>query len=277
MPISIRLATAFILGILLQPSMASAKVDPVIRIIGPSDPVTIAPDKAYALLRINAPWSGISAFLMRVPTSDEQETYLAAKRAAFEKAGKKAGAFESFVFDYQGTPNFYELPAKKGIIRSGTTSLVLAELPPGDYVLYGEGYSSYLYECLCFGTVGFTLHAGEVADLGTFLVDKAAEQSAIPELAGTSGLGRIARMDYFLMAIGLRTSRDGDLAVPGLDPLLVKPAQLHAVGPYVEANTLLATRLAPVAGVLAYNGGYVIDAASGKEALPNWNETAENR
>lgn len=265
----IRLTAALLLGVILAPYMASAKYNPVIRLIRSGEPVSIAPDKAYAILQFNVPWSTISAFLMRVPSRDELEAYMAAKRIAFENAGKKAGPFESFAFEYQGSPNFYELPLKEGIIRSGTKSLVLAELPPGDYVLYGLGNGHFLYECLCFGTVGFTLHAGEVADLGTFLADKAAEKSTIPELAGATGLGRIAKMDAYFLAVGLRARQDGDFAVPGLDPTLVKAAQMRAIGPFIETNTLLATRLAPVAGVLAYKGGDVIDVVSGTPVSSN--------
>jgi hypothetical protein len=57
--------------------------------------------------------------------------------------------------------------------------------------------------------------------------------------------------------------------VPGLDAAKIAPARFHAIGPFIETNTLLATRLAPVEGVLRYDGGRVIDIASGKEAPPN--------
>jgi hypothetical protein len=211
----------------------------------------------------------LSAFLMRIPSSDELSAYEAAKRNAYSKASKKAGAYESFVFDYQGIPNLYELPIKKAMVRGAVVALVVAELPPGDYILYGQGFSGFLHECMCFGTVGFTLHAGRATDLGTMLIDKGWEQSSIPELAAVSGLGRIGRIDYELFAIGLRLTRPGDIAVPGLDAAKITPAQFRAIGPFVEPHTTLATRLAPLDGVLHYDGGRVIDIASGKEALAN--------
>jgi hypothetical protein len=178
-------------------AVAQAKVDPGVRFINADEPVVIAQDKALAVLRIQSPWSMMSAFLMRIPSAEELSAYETAKRGAYDKAGKKAGAYESFVFDYQGVANFYEFPVKKAMMR-GAVALVVAELPPGDYILYGEGYSGFLYECMCFGTVGFSLRAGQATDLGTFLVDKAWEQSAVPELTEVSGLGRIGRMDYGL-------------------------------------------------------------------------------
>lgn len=247
---------------------AQAKIDPGVHLITADEPVIVVKDKALAVLRIESPWSMMSAFLMRIPSAEERSAYETAKRAAYDKAGKKAGPYQSFIFDYQGVPNFYELPIKKAKVR-GAVALVVAELPPGDYVLYGQGYSGFLYECACFGTVGFTLRAGQAADLGTFLIDKAWERSTIPELTAVSGLGRIARMDYGLFAIGLRPVRPGDIAVPGLDAANIAPAKLHAIGPFVETNTLLATRLAPIEGVVRYEGGRVIDVASGNEALAN--------
>ncbi|HKY81483.1 MAG TPA: hypothetical protein VJM09_08425 [Sphingobium sp.] len=253
----------------LASGVAQAKVDPGVRLITAGEPVVVAQDKALAILRIQSPSSMLSAFLMRIPSSDELSAYETAKHVAYNKAGKKAGAFESFVFDYQGVPNLYELPVKKAMVRGAMVALVVAELPPGDYILYGQGFSSFLHECMCFGTVGFTLRAGQATDLGTLLIDKGSEQSSIPELTAVSGLGRIGRMDYELFAVGLRLVRPGDIAVPGLDAAKIAPAQFHAIGPFVEANATLATRLAPVAGVLRYDGGRVIDIASGREALAN--------
>lgn len=252
----------------LASGAAQAKTDPGVRLITADEPVVVAQDRALAVLRIQSPWSMISAFLMRIPSTEEISAYETAKRAAYDKAGKKAGSYQSFIFDYKGVPNFYELPVKKAKVR-GAVALVVAELPPGDYVLYGEGYGGFLYECMCFGTVGFTLRAGQAADLGTLLIDKAWERSTISELAAVSGLGRIARMDYGLFAVGLRPVGPDDLAVPGLDAAKIAPVKFRAIGPFVETNTLLATRLAPVEGVLRYDGGRVIDVASGSEALAN--------
>lgn len=252
----------------MVPGVAQAKTDPGVRLITANEPVVITQDKALAVLRIQSQWSMMSAFLMRIPSAEELSAYETAKRAAYDKAGKKAGPYDSFVFDYQGVPNFYELPIKKAVVR-GAVALVVAELPPGEYILYGQGYSSFLYECMCFGTVGFTLRAGQATDLGTLLIDKGWEHSTIPELTAVSGLGRIGRMDYGLFAVGLRRVQPDDVAVPGLDVTKIVPAQLRAIGPFIETNTLLATRLAPVEGALRYDGGRVIDVASGREALPN--------
>lgn len=252
----------------LAPSITHAKVDPGIRLIAADEPVVIAQDKALAVLRFQSPWSMMGAFLMRIPSAEEVDAYEMAKRAAYDKASKKGKTYETFPFDYQGVSNFYEITTKKAIIRN-PVAVVVAELPPGDYVLYGQGNSGLLYECLCFGTVGFNLRAGHATDLGTFLVDKAWERSNIPELATVSDLGRIGRMDYFLFAVGLRPAQAGDIKVPGLDPSKIVPAQFHAVGPFIETNTVLATRLAPVEGVLRYDGGRVIDIMSGKESPAN--------
>lgn len=256
--------------LLLALGVAPAKVDSGIRLIKPREPAILIPNKALAVLRIQAPSPAFSAYLMRIPSDDELSAYEVAKRAGYAKAGKRAGTYDQFIFDYQGAFNFYELGVKNAKVR-GQVALIVAELPPGDYILYGEGFSGFLYECMCFGTVGFTLRAGQATDLGTLLIDTAWKQSSIPELAAVSGLGRIGFIDYGLWAVGLRPVRQGDIAVPGLDAQKVTPAQFRAVGPFVETNTLLATRLAPVEGVLRYDGGRVIDIASGKEAPANLN------
>jgi hypothetical protein len=140
---------------------------------------------------------------------------------------------------------------------------------PGDYIFYGEGFGGYLMECMCLGTVGFNAPAGQVTDLGTMLIAYAARPSAIPELAGEVDLGPSAMMDYALFAVALRPSHAGGGLPEGMAGATVMPARLRAVGTFVEPNTLLINRLAPIPGVLAYEAGRVIDVATGREALGN--------
>jgi hypothetical protein len=247
----------------------AAKETPEIRQILAGEPVQLAATRAYVLVRLDTDFFKFSAHILRIPSTEEMEAYEAAKRAAFDKAGEKAGPYESFVFDYGGRPNFLSLNPKKPAAMAGKIALVLAEIPPGDYVLYGEGLNNYLYQCFCFGTVGFTARAGTVTDLGTMFFAKAWAPSPIPELAGEVDLGRTAVMDYGLFATALRPRRPDDALPAGLDPASVSPATFHAVGPFVDTNTLLMNRLAAIPGVLAYDSGRVIDVAEGKEALPN--------
>ena len=227
-----------------------------------------AQDKGYVLARLDTSLYRLTVDILRIPSRGELDAYEVAKRAAYEKAGRKAGPYESFVFDYEGRLNFFALRPGPAAATSGDLAVILAEIPPGDYVFYGQGYQNWLFTCFCYGTVGFSVRPGEVTDLGTVFFGKASEPSSIPELAGEVGLGRTASMDYNLFAVGLRPVRNADAVPVGLDPARVVPAKLHAIGPFVETNTLLASRLAAIPGVLSYDGGRVIDVASGKEALP---------
>lgn len=247
----------------------AAKETPEIHQIVAGEPIQLAATKAYVLVRLDTDFFKFSVHILRIPSREEMDAYEAAKHAAFDKAGKKAGPYEAFVFDYDGRPNFLSLTPKKPAAMAGKLALVLAEIPAGDYLVYGEGINNYLYECFCFGTVGFTARAGTVTDLGTMFFAKAWAPSPIPELAGEVDLGRTADMDYGLFATALRPRRREDALPTGLDPALVSPAKFRAVGPFVDTSTMLMNRLAAIPGVLAYDGGRVMDVATGTEALPN--------
>lgn len=239
------------------------------RQIRAGEALQLRPDRAYLLLRVDTSVGKFSAFILRVPSQSETDAYEAAKRAAYAKAGAKAGPLETFVFDYGGRPNFFALSPKKPLASDRKVATVLAEVTPGDYIFYGEGFGGYLYECFCLGTVGFAAPAGQVTDLGTMIVDRASKPSVFPELAGEADLGPSASMDYQLWAVALRPPRAQESRPGGLDPAKVLPTRFRAIGPFIESNTLFINRLAPIPGVLAYYEGRVIDVATGTEALPN--------
>lgn len=226
-------------------------------------------DRAYLLLRIDTSISRFSASILRVPGADEIAAYQTAKRAAHAKAGPRAGPLDSFAFSYKGRPNLFEFASGQHYFKDGAIAVSLAEVSPGDYIFYGESVRGYLYECFCLGTLRFEVRAGEVVDLGTMLIAYASKPSAIPELAGETNLGPSAFMDYALWAVALRPAGASAAVPAGLDATKVRPARLRAVAPFVEANTMLINRLAPIPGVLAYDGGRVIDVTTGKDAAPN--------
>lgn len=234
------------------------------RFLRGGEPLQLRADRAYILLRIDTSASRFSADILRVPSDAELDAFSVAKRAAHDKAGPKAPPIDAFAFDYNGRPNLYEFPPGKSLARSGKVATVLAEVMPGDYVFYGGGFGGQLHECMCLGTVGFTALAGQITDLGTMLSDFAAKPSAIPELAGEVNLGPTAEMDFVLFAVALRPPRAGEALPDGIDAATVRPARLYAVGSFVEPNTVLISRLAPIPGVLAYDAGRVIDVPSGQ-------------
>ncbi len=263
----IRRIVAMALAVLLAvPSGAAEPAQAQFRQLAKGETLQLRSDRAYILLRIDTSYSKFNADVLRLPSEAETASYDAARAAAFAKAGPKAGPIDQFAFEYKGPPNLFELSSSKPFAMDGKLAIVIAEAMPGDYVFYGEGYSGLLHECFCLGTVGFSLIAGQITDIGTMLVASAARPSPIPELAGEVDLGGSASMDYMLFAVALRPGRAGDALPSGV---AASPARFHAVGPFVEPNTRLINRLAPIPRVLAYDQGRVIDVASGTEALPN--------
>jgi hypothetical protein len=268
------IAFAAALFMSIVPAGAATKpADAEFRQVRDKEPLTLRADRGYILLREDTDLSKFTLNILRIPSVDEIAAYQAARDKAYAelkaKKGDKAGPIESFVFAYGGRPNFFALEPGKKTAMVGKVAMMVAELTPGDYVVYGTGYSSYTYQCLCLGTVRFTVKAGEVSDLGSLLVAKAWQPSPIPELAGEVDLGRSAFMDYGLFAVGIRARKPADWLPPGIDPARIVPAELHAVGPFVDTNTVLINRLAAIPGVLGYDQGRVIDRRTGKEVPPN--------
>lgn len=257
------------LSLLVLHQSAYGRPNDAIRIILAGEPISIAQDKGYAVVRLQARWKMFDVVIMRVPSEAEMEQYETNKRAAYAKAGKNAGPYEKFQFAYSGSTNLWSLQRTRGLMDVPDGKMVLAEVPPGEYVVYGQGYGRFLYECFCLGTVGFTIKPGVVTDLGTFMIDYAWEPSSVPELASVTGLGSTAKIDYGVFAVGLRPPNGREVPVPGVAPAQVEAAHFSAVGPFVENNAMLVTRLAPIPGVLAYDGGRVIDVATGKEQFGN--------
>lgn len=263
-----RMVLATVLAALVIASPASAKTgdEGAFRQFREQEPIQLRPDRAYVLLRMDTDVVKFAADLLRVPSESELAAFQAAKKAAHDKAaaksGEKAGPIESFAFDYEGPPNFHSLVPGKAIAKQGKVNTVLAELLPGDYVVYSIGMS---YQCLCLGTVGFTAEPGKITDLGTMFYAKAADPSPIPELKNETGLGRSASMDYFLFAVGIRPATETAQLAPGIDRAVTSPARFRPVGAFVEPNVLLVNRLAAIPGVLDYREGRVIDPQTGED------------
>lgn len=250
---------------MLLPFAASAQDGPGFEHFRKEADITIAPDKAYFLIRM--PAESVSTKLqpvfLRKPSQQELDAYRAAKKIAHQEAGEDAGPIETFAFDYPGATNLYQLENGKFYSRAGKDRIFVIAVEPGDYVFYGLGFNKFLWQCNCFGTVSFSAQSGEITDLGSILITLAWKESGFPELAEDTALGKKMRQDYAMFAAGIR--------LPGSDPvpqelagLPVKPAEYHAVGSFLEPARLLANRLAPIPGVLAYEGGNVIDVRTGK-------------
>ncbi len=252
----------------LNPASAAKRAPDVVQIRDGLD-IQIASNRAYVQFRYESNTSTMTVMLLRVPTDEEMAAYEAARKQAHSKAGKKARDLASFVFNYPEAANLYELNPKKSFRKDGKAFTVIAELPAGDYVVYGLGWNGYLQQCFCFGTAGFTAEPGKITDVGKFLVAKAWEPSGFPELKGEDNQGAIAQMDYGLFAAGIKPSSPEELPEHPKSQSVVQ-AKFRAIGAYRELNTLLMNRLAPIPGVLEYTNGNVVDPSTGKEVPPSF-------
>ena len=285
------------LALLLLPAHVAAQTREMVEIRG-GDEVTIRPDRAYLLFRTFRP-SGVATIepvFMRVPTAPEMERYRAAKRAAFladepelirareeqlrrraeaEAAGREyrgevppPPSLETYDFAYGEILNLWHVDAGRSFIRGRPESVYLLEVIPGEFVLYGAAGSlqAGLHVCMCLGTVGFSAEAGVVTDLGHFLGDYVHEVSSVPELAAESGFGPSSHHGFLLIGATVRPVQAGTSVPAALSGFEVRPAQYRAVGKFVDPRAMLINRLAPVPGVLAYDGARVIDVRSGTVA-----------
>jgi hypothetical protein len=227
---------------------------------------TIRSDRAYLLVRVRFPKGHfLEPVFLREPTTEELARYDAAKLAGYERASKKRASLAEFHFEYNEIANVDYIDSDRVFAREGEETYYLVEAKPGSYVIYGLWWAG-LNQCFCLGTVSFQATAGMVTDLGTFLEDRADARSQVPELAGETGLGTAANGDYVLMAAGIRPATASTAKPLALAGISVTPADYRAVGTYTDRGAVLINRLAPMAGVLAYNGGKVIDVRTSREA-----------
>lgn len=219
--------------------------------------VALKEDKAYVLIRALGIPS--SVFLLREPSQGELAAYDRAKKAEYDKKKRKE-PLEAFSFEWDSASNLYELNIARPYASNGKEDrVVLAEVPPGDYVLYGAGYRGLLAQCHCMGSVGFTARPGVITDLGTSLIALASEPSPFPELIDEAGLGRVARMDYQLFAVTVRPPSGEDLVPPMLATFPRQPVQFRAIGPWIDPRRIHANRLGAIPGVLEYREGVAYD------------------
>lgn len=285
---------AFALLVASIPSGASTKPTDELVEIPSGAALTIRPDRAYLLFRTNSKetriFVGLSPIFLRIPTAAEMETYEAAKRTAFLKAepdlkrrrdgllAQKAEAersgrrftkpvppiptVDNFEFVYDGIRNIHSVKLGRALEKPADGRVMLIEAVPGNYVLYGWGQGEVLHTCLCLGTVSFPAEAGKITDLGTLLVAAASDPSSIPELKAVTDLGPSMNGHVVLWASAVRPANDAT-AIPSV--LAGKPivrADYRATGKFVSPFAFGINRLAPIPGVLGYDGGTVLDLVS---------------
>lgn len=295
-----RLLPALLLLLALPAVAPAAPVDEMVEIEA-GRPLTIRPDRAYLLFRTIRPEGvpSVEPIFLRIPSQAEMDRYVAARRRAWLAAEpelirkreaqlrKKAQAeaegreykgqipappsFETFNFVYDEVANVRRVDSDKPFVAGRPESLYLVEVLPGDFVLYGASYGSAsvkpsLFACMCLGTVGFAAPAGVVTDLGYFMGDRVQKVSKIPELAAESGLGSGSVAFIIPLGATVRPVRADSTVPAGLGGATVRPAAYRAIGRFVEPRAITVNRLAPVPGILAYEGRRVIDVGTGADA-----------
>lgn len=292
-----------LLALLLLAAPAAARSVPVDEMveIQSGKPVELRPDRAYLLFRTIRP-EGVPAvepIFMRIPNEAEMARYESARRRTWlevepalvrqreQQLRKKAEAeaegrefkgevppppaFETFNFVWDEVANVRRVDADKPLVRGRPESVYLVEVLPGDFVLYGASYGSdtmkpALFACMCLGTVGFPAPAGSVTDLGYFMGDRVEKVSKIPELKAESGFGSGAVAFIIPLGATIRPVRPDSVVPDALRGKTVRPADYRAIGRFVDGRAMTVNRLAPVPGILAYEGRRVIDVKTGADA-----------
>lgn len=238
-------------------------------------PATLAPDRAYLLLRSGKAKSGLYAIehvLVRAPSAGDLTAYRAAREAAYRKElprlqkqskGGPVTSIDEFVFDYKGVANAFATKRSDNI-DVGDLVTMLIEVPPGTYILYGTGVGSRgLVTCNCLGTVQFEAKAGIITDMGSLYADKVHGESPEPYLE--DNLGKSMFNYGFVLGQAVVPATSATPVVASLQGLPRVAADYHAVGLFREPGASI-NRLAPVPGVLRYDRGKVIDERTGKVA-----------
>ena len=259
---------------------AQAKQAPGAVPIRAGAPVTVAPDKAYILFRTIRFKSGefsVQPVFLRVPAEQELAEYRAAKQAAFDKDlpklmkhyeasnGKEPKPdIEDYGFTDKAHTNVFTIGGGAAFEDTPDQRTFLLEVPVGKYVLYGLGIgTAAVGTCFCLGTVSFQAEPGIVTDMGTVLVAKASDPSGEPELRDVTGLGKSVNFAYYLFAAAVRPATAATAAPAGVPADRRRPADYHAVGPFLQPGAMHVNRLGAIPGVLRYDAGKVVDAKSG--------------
>ncbi len=230
--------------------------------------IEIQGDKAYLLVRMPAESvsTKLQPVLLRKPSAVELTDYRAAKQEAYDRAAKndkEIGPIETFLFEYPKSTNLFQIENGKFYSKDGKDRTFVIAVEPGDYVFYGLGFNKYLWQCNCLGTVSFKAKAGQVTDMGSILIALAWKESGFAELNEDTSLGKKMRQDYAMFAAGIRPATVGS-APKQLGSLPIRAAEYHAVGSFREPARLLANRVAPIPGVLAYDAGAVVNVRTGE-------------
>lgn len=294
-----RLALIVAVAALASPAVAKDKGPDRMETFHDLAPVTLAPDRAYLLVRLMMPTDGVSyaPIFIRQPGPEELAAYQRAKEKTFaverpkllEKRAKvlaerdaalaKGIPFDKpvppepnialFSIEYRDAQNVYLLRYGNSYDKSAHERVLLVSVPPGTYVLAGQGSLITPVSCLCMGTVKLTARGGVITDLGYVLADRADRMkhvSDLPEIAAITKDHDKYNTDVLFHAMAVRPYAAGmPIPVP-LQALPREAASYEAFGKMPNYFSPIVMRLAPLPGVLGYEEDRVIDLRTGKDA-----------
>lgn len=239
--------------------------------------VVLDPAKAYILVEADAM---VVPYFMRVPSTEEAATHarnrseeLAKERAKWEK---KHASWQRQVESLKRSPsssprlqeplepteeNFgwprYELahpvaigPQNRFSKKDG--SVYLQEVPPGDYLYYGNYNGLGVGSCACLGTVSFNAPAGKIVALRMRLPFLEAFKEAPKDQRPKNALDLPSGITSLRLEPGALT----DLRLP-TDKIIA--AQLVPAGPMPNFFGIEVDRLTAIDGVFAYQRDKQVD------------------
>lgn len=139
----------------------------------------------------------------------------------------------------------------------------LVPVQPGTYVIAGARAFNTpgAGTCMCMGTVQFEAKEGVVTDLGYILAAREGVPTYIPELVDHV----LPKVDYDgipdLYAMTVRPFREGMYVPASLAGRARVPAQYRAAGSFANPFGMMINRMAPIPGLLSYEGDRVVGLA----------------
>lgn len=225
------------------------------------------PTKAHILVRTKVPKGAFPYDLVfvRELTQVERDGYDTARNEAFAKA-KNPG---QFTFTHEAPPNLAGTYYPLRDADSGDERHFFSSVTPGTYLIAGTRPPGGATNCFCMGSVKFEAKAGEITDLGYLFSSRIDRPSTIPELIPLVSRPKLRSHAIFLMASAIRPYSSDMPIVEELKQFRHVAPEFRPVGVLPNLFGLGISRLAPLPGVLAYDGRRVLDARTGQELPAN--------
>lgn len=225
------------------PPAAAAKAP--MRQFRDGEKVAIRADAAYLLFRTDARMDNFFDFVFL--REDGTGPAPPAAQPRLDDAGSDANLFRSDSRDVYA--------------KTADSRFFLLEVPAGSYVVALVTFKRMAGAgtCLCMGTVRFDAKPGMVTDLGTFLAELEDRPSKLPELAAFTNPPTPYRVAPALAVMTVRPPLSAAAVPDALKGATLVAADYRAVGKFPNWFHTMINRMAPVAGVLAYELDRAVD------------------